>query len=106
MQTRLEPMGHKVLMLGEKATRHGAVETPAEARRYAEFLSQHRGEFGGVILSLPNFGDESGAVMALRDAGVPILMRAYPDELNKMGHPVRRDAFCGKLSIRHGHGFG
>ena len=28
MQTRLEPMGHKVLMLDEKATRHGAVETP------------------------------------------------------------------------------
>jgi L-fucose isomerase-like protein len=96
---RLEQMGHKVLLLDEKATRHGAVETVAEARRYAEFLSQARGTFGGVILCLPNFGDETGAAVALQDAGVPILIQAYPDELDKMGPAVRRDAFCGKLSI-------
>ncbi len=99
IQTRLEQMGHNVLMLEESATRHGAVETRTEARRYAEFLSQHRGKFGGVILSLPNFGDESGAVMALQDADVPILIHAYPDELDKMGPTMRRDSFCGKLSI-------
>ena len=58
-------MGHNVLMLEESATRHGAVETRTEARRYTEFLSQHRGKFSGVILSLPNFGDKSSAVMAL-----------------------------------------
>lgn len=28
----------------------------------AEFLRGNRGRFGGVILSLPDFGDESGAV--------------------------------------------
>jgi L-fucose isomerase-like protein len=50
-------------------------------------------------LCLPNFGDEIGAVAALQDAGVPILVHAYPDELDRMGFNHRRDAFCGKFSI-------
>ncbi|OGO70059.1 MAG: hypothetical protein A2Z49_03620 [Chloroflexi bacterium RBG_19FT_COMBO_56_12] len=91
--------GHEVLMLAESATRHGAVETRGEAEHYANFLSQHRGEYDGIILSLPNFGDEFGAVMALKDAGVPILIQAYPDEFNRMGLEARRDSFCGKISI-------
>lgn len=99
MRKVLEGLGHKVLMLDENATRYGAVETPEEGRRYADFLQQHRGEFGGVVLCLPNFGDETGAVSALKDAGVPILIQAYPDELDKMAPESRRDAFCGKFSI-------
>jgi L-fucose isomerase-like protein len=99
MRSILEGLGHRVLVSGEKATRYGAVETPAEGRRYADFLRKHRGEFGGVILCLPNFGDENGAAAALEDAGVPILVQAYPDEMAKMGPEVRRDAFCGKFSI-------
>ena len=58
-----------------------------------------RGKFDGVILCLPNFGDETGAVSALQDAGVPIYILAYPDELDKMDFQHRRDAFCGKFSI-------
>ncbi len=99
MRETLGTLGHKVLMLDESATRHGAVETPAEGRKFAEFLSQHRGEFHGVILCLPNFGDETGAVAALKGAGVPILVQAYPDELEKMAPDLRRDAFCGKFSV-------
>jgi L-fucose isomerase-like protein len=95
----LKRLGHGVLMLDAGATRHGAVETVREGEIYAEFLRQHRGEFGGVVLSLPNFGDETGAVAALKEAGVPILIQAYPDELNKMAPALRRDAFCGKFSI-------
>lgn len=52
-----------------------------------------------MILVLPNFGDENGAVTALQDAGVPIYILAYPDELDKMDFKHRRDAFCGKFSI-------
>ncbi len=95
----LKRMGHKVIMLDEKLTRFGAVETPAEGMKYAEFLSCNRGRFDGIILSLPNFGDENGTIAALRDCGVPILIQAYPDELDKMGPQFRRDAFCGKFSI-------
>lgn len=95
----LKKLGHTVLTLDAKATRNGAVETPEEGARYAEFLRKHRDRVDGVILCLPNFGDETGAVAALKDAGVPILIQAYPDDLDKMDPSRRRDAFCGKFSI-------
>jgi L-fucose isomerase-like protein len=95
----LAKLGHKTIALDAKATRHGAVETPREGQVYANFLRANRGKYGGVILCLPNFGDETGAVAALKEAGVPILVQAYPDELDKMAPAVRRDAFCGKFSI-------
>jgi L-fucose isomerase-like protein len=95
----LHKLGHKTIALDPTATRHGAVETPAEGDKYASFLRQNRGKFGGVILCLPNFGDETGAISALKDCGVPILIQAYPDEMDKMAPALRRDAFCGKFSI-------
>ncbi len=99
MRRELNLLGHEVLMLDESATRYGAVETPQEGAVYANFLRQNRGKFDGVILSLPNFGDENGAVAALQEAGVPIWIQAYPDDYDQMGPASRRDAFCGKLSI-------
>lgn len=95
----LKNWGHDVLMLEEEATRHGAVETVQEGEIYANFLRANRGKFDGVILCLPNFGDETGAVAALQEAHVPILIQAYPDDLDKMAPELRRDAFCGKFSI-------
>jgi L-fucose isomerase-like protein len=95
----LRKLGHGTLVLEESATPHGAVETVREGERYAQFLRENRGKFGGVILCLPNFGDETGAVAALKDAGVPIFIQAYPDDLGKMSPTERRDSFCGKLSI-------
>lgn len=95
----LSAQGHAALMLPVGSTRHDAVGSIAEGCTYAKFLAAHRGEYDGVILSLPNFGDENGAVVALKDAGVPILIQAYPDEPEKMGIHERRDAVCGKLAI-------
>ncbi len=95
----LQAAGHEVLMLDQEATRYGAVETPQEGQIFANFLQENRGQFDGVILSLPNFGDENGAIAALKDAGVPIFIQAYPDEFDRMGPALRRDAFCGKFSI-------
>ena len=95
----LEQAGHEVLMLDAETTRYGAVETSQEGQIFANFLQENRGKFDGVILSLPNFGDENGAIAALKDAGVPILIQAYPDEFDRMGPALRRDAFCGKFSI-------
>jgi L-fucose isomerase-like protein len=99
MPRLLKGLGHDTLILEENATRFGAVETVREGERYARFLSENKGKFGGVILCLPNFGDETGAVAALKDAGVPIFIQAYPDELTRMSPTKRRDSFCGKLSI-------
>ncbi|MHB1191347.1 MAG: L-fucose/L-arabinose isomerase family protein, partial [Armatimonadota bacterium] len=99
MVSVLKGLGHDVLILDANATRFGAVETPAEGEIYANFLKANAGKYDGVILSLPNFGDENGAVAALKDTDVPILVQAYPDELDKMAPANRRDAFCGKMSI-------
>jgi L-fucose isomerase-like protein len=99
MQCELNALGHEVLMLDAGATRYGAVETPLEGEVYANFLRANRGKFDGVIVCLPNFGDETGAVAALQEAGVPILIQAYPDEYERMSPALRRDAFCGKISI-------
>jgi len=99
LQKALAAQGHAALLLPEGSTRHDAVGSPKEGRAYAKFLAAHRDEVDGVILSLPNFGDENGAVIALKDAGVPILVQAYPDEPEKMGIDHRRDAVCGKLAM-------
>ncbi len=91
--------GYDYIMMDKDATRYGAVETRDEGRIYAAWLKEHQGEFDGVILCMPIFVDENGAATALQDAGVPILMQAYPDTIGKMDFKYRRDAFCGKFSV-------
>ena len=91
--------GHEALVMDENATRYGAVETRDEGLLYHDWLKSHKGEYDGVILCMPIFIDENGAVAALQDAGVPILMQAYPDEIGKMDFRHRRDAYCGKFSV-------
>ena len=91
--------GHEVLVMDKNATRYGAVETREEGRIYHDWLKSHEGEYDGVILCMPIFIDENGAVAALQDANVPVLMQAYPDEIGKMDFKHRRDAFCGKFSV-------
>ncbi|MBE6902995.1 MAG: hypothetical protein E7480_00095 [Ruminococcaceae bacterium] len=91
--------GYDYIAMDEDATRYGAVETRDEGLLYHDWLKSHEGEYDGVILCMPIFVDENGAVTALQDAGVPILMQAYPDEIGKMDFKHRRDAYCGKFSV-------
>lgn len=91
--------GYGYIAMDEKLTRFGGIETRDEGRLYAKWLKEHEGAFDGVIFSMPIFADENGAITALQDAGVPILMQAYPDEIGKMDFAHRRDAFCGKFSV-------
>lgn len=91
--------GYDYIMMDKDATRYGAVETRDEGRAYAKWLKSHEGEYDGVILCMPIFVDENGAIAALQDARVPILMQAYPDEIGKMDFQHRRDAYCGKFSV-------
>lgn len=99
MMKAVKDAGYEYLIMDENATRYGAVETRDEGRIYASWLKSHEGEYDGVILCMPIFVDENGAITALQDAGVPILMQAYPDEIGKMDFKNRRDAFCGKFSV-------
>lgn len=91
--------GHEAIVMEGRGTRYDAVETPEEGRKFAAFLKEHEGEYGGIILSLPNFGDENGALAALGDVKVPILVQAYPDEIGSMDFAHRRDSVCGKLAM-------
>ena len=69
VEEAVKKAGHSYIEMDPDATRFGAVETVDEGRKYAAFLEAHRGEYDGVIMSLPNFGDENGAIPAVQGCG-------------------------------------
>lgn len=96
----LEKAGINVIITDEDATNVGSIESLEEARQCAEVFKQHRDEIDGVLVTLPNFGDERAVANTLRfaDLNVPVLIHAFPDDSTKMDIPNRRDSFCGKMS--------
>ena len=96
----LESAGMDVVALTPGQSKHGAVETREDSRRCAELFKANRERIDGIILTLPNFGDERAIADTLRlaDLRVPVLVQATPDEPNKMTIAFRRDSFCGKMS--------
>ncbi len=99
MRQAAAKVGVELLEIEKDRVKYGAVETTQEGMIYHDFLEEHHGEYDGVIICLPNFGDENGIKAALRDVNVPVLLQAYPDEIGKMDFANRRDAFCGKLGL-------
>ncbi len=97
----LETEGHKVVAVAIDETRHGVIESRAEARQCAALFDKHRHDIDGIIVSLPNFGDERAVADTLRLANlnVPVLIQATPDTPGKMLITDRRDSFCGKMSV-------
>ena len=97
----LEAAGHKVICPAPEETRYGAVESRADAKACAALFAAHRSEIDGIIITLPNFGDEKTAAETLRmaDLHVPVLVHAFPDTPGKMLIADRRDSFCGKMSV-------
>jgi L-fucose isomerase-like protein len=91
----------KPIMLEEHETKLGGVETFQEAQKCAALFKRHADEIMGVLVVLPNFGDEKGIAetMKLAELNVPVLVQAYPDDLDKMDVARRRDAWCGKISV-------
>ena len=96
----LEKAGMDCVVLGPAESKYGAVETHDEAKRCAALFQKNRGRIDGVIVSLPNFGDERAIADTLRLAHlhVPVLVQATPDTPAKMTIASRRDSFCGKMS--------
>jgi L-fucose isomerase-like protein len=82
-------------------TKLGGIESYGDARKCAELFKRHCDEIIGLVIVLPNFGDEKGVADAIKLSGlnVPVLVQAYPDDLNQLGIARRRDAFCGKISV-------
>src|SRR6201997_4560477 len=92
--------GYKSIVLSPEQTQHGAVQTADDARHCADLFKKHREEIDGIIITLPNFGEERTIVDAIRLSGlkVPVLVQATPDRSDNMTIAVRRDSFCGKMS--------
>lgn len=89
------------IMLSDADSKLGGVETFAEAQKCAALFKEHRDAIDGVLVVLPNFGDEKGVAETLKlaELNVPVLIQAYPDDLNKLDVVNRRDAWCGKISV-------
>jgi L-fucose isomerase-like protein len=79
----------------------GAVETWADAQKCGDLLRHNRDRVEGILVCLPNFGDEKGVADSIRlaETTVPVLVQACPDDLDQFGLDRRRDAYCGKISV-------
>jgi L-fucose isomerase-like protein len=93
--------GIRSIQLDETDSKVGGVETHADARNCATLFKKHADEIDGVLVCLPNFGDEKGVAdtLKLSKLNVPILVQGYPDDLKQLSPARRRDAYCGKISV-------
>ena len=97
----LKELGYGYVILNESDTKDGVVESYSDAKKCAKLFKENKEQIMGIIVVLPNFGDEKGIVNTLKlsDLDVPILIQASSDEVDKMDRKFRRDAFCGKISV-------
>jgi L-fucose isomerase-like protein len=97
----LKDNGYSVVTLSMQDTKYGAVETFEDARKCAALFASKADVIDGIIITLPNFGDEKGAAESIKRSrlNVPILVHAEPDAAGKMTIKDRRDSFCGKISV-------
>jgi L-fucose isomerase-like protein len=88
------------ICLTPEDTKYGGVFSLEDSRRCADLFKAHRDEIDGILITLPNFGEETAIANALRwaDLNVPVLVHAFPDDPEKMTAADRRDSFCGKMS--------
>jgi L-fucose isomerase-like protein len=97
----LDKLGIRAVSLPLNATKFGAVESMEDARKCADLFKQKGDKIDGVLVTLPNFGEERGVANALRWSGlrVPVLVHAFNDDPTVMTIRDRRDSFCGKMSV-------
>ncbi len=96
----LEQEGIRAIILDESVSKYGSIVSLDDSRQCAELFKQHRDEIDGILVTLPNFGEERAIANALRwsELDVPVLIHAFPDQMGKMTISDRRDSFCGKMS--------
>jgi len=96
----LSEEGINVIALTPDDTKFGSIESIQDAQKCAELFKKHRDNIDGVLVTLPNFGDERAIANTMRWSGldVPILVHAFADDPKNMLISDRRDSFCGKMS--------
>ncbi len=97
----LEKLGIQIVILPTDATKFGAVESMSDAQKCADLFKANAAKIDGILVTLPNFGDERGVANAIRWSGlhVPVLVHAFSDDPKIMTIKDRRDSFCGKMSV-------
>ncbi len=96
----LKENGYGAVTLKTTETKYGAVETFDDAAKCAALFASNSDKIDGIIVTLPNFGDERGIAEAIKRSGlhVPVLIQAEEDAVGQMAISRRRDSFCGKIS--------
>jgi L-fucose isomerase-like protein len=97
----LDALGVGACILPETSTKYGSVESLADAQQCADLFRQNADRIDGILVTLPNFGDERGVANTIRWSGlkVPVLVHAFNDDPKNMTIQDRRDSFCGKMSV-------
>ena len=97
----LQSEGFEVVILPESDPAAGSVESLNDARRCADLFRANRDRIDGILVTLPNFGDERAVANTIRFSGldVPVLVHAFNDDAKRMTIADRRDSFCGKMSV-------
>ncbi|WP_163712423.1 L-fucose/L-arabinose isomerase family protein [Mangrovibacterium lignilyticum] len=98
---KLNSMGYDHVILAESETPTGNIEGYTDAVKCAKLFKENSDKIDGILVVLPNFGDELGVVNSIKMSGltVPVLVVACDDDNDKVDVKSRRDAFCGKLSV-------
>jgi len=98
---KLGQMGFNTIILPSEETPTGNIEGYADAIKCADLFRKNSEVIEGIVVVLPNFGDELGVVNSIRMSGLkaPVLVVAVDDDNDKVDVKSRRDAFCGKLSV-------
>lgn len=99
--SKLDNMGFGTIILPESETPTGNIEDYEDAVKCANLFKQNADIIDGIVVVLPNFGDEIGVVNSIKLSGlnVPVLVQACDDDNDKVDVKSRRDSFCGKLSV-------
>jgi L-fucose isomerase-like protein len=92
--------GIQAVALTPEDTKFGSVESLSDSHKCSDLFKKHADDIDGILVTLPNFGDERAIANILRwsSLNVPVLVHAFPDDATKMTIANRRDSFCGKMS--------
>ena len=104
LMAAMEQWGHQVIALSPEDTFLGQTMTYEEAKKCAALFRAHSAEIEGVIVCLPNFGEETGVADAIKMSGLNGLRRRSgqaaigkpPGRLLRQAFPVQQS-----LSVRH-----
>src|SRR5512145_3113915 len=74
----LAEAGIKTIIVGEDETSCGAITSMREVQICVDLFRQHRDDIDGILITLPNFGEETAMADVLKRANlnVPVLIHA------------------------------